>query len=486
MYQRLEGGVGRAVYFRAPRVRPDWLARHESLVVRFGSTVGRLRDFGLGGMLFEIGEQLPAPALQTQAAVEIILRGRVIYSATGCVVRNDQTNGRVRVALRLVSGLLEPRVLRRRIQDALFRDEVGAGVSTYDAVPAQYRVAVSEAVFTLNHWKQLLDLRERQIRETEESADIAIELGELERVAEDGLRGDWCRVRQGAIVASDEIESSSGAFLAAKRFTEAVLTPLLMSGPIWEHAFRKPRGYPGDFELMNLMYQSERRGDSIFGRILHELGREERLAATVRDRRRYLARQLLEEASRARSLGQTEIRIANLGAGPAREIRDLLDTWQSGPRLVITLIDQDQDALEHANRHLRRAAERLGQGVEIRCRFVSFRELVRNRELLLELSGQDLIYSAGFFDYLPDPVASQLASFLFAQLRQRGRLLIGNALAAHDVKWVPEYVLDWRMIYRTPDDMRRLCKELEIPHSLEVKFDGSGAWQFLEVCRARD
>jgi hypothetical protein len=60
---------------------------------------------------------------------------------------------------------------------------------------------------------------------------------------------------------------------------------------------------------------------------------------------------------------------------------------------------------------------------------------------------------------------------------------VGNALDARDVKWVPEYVLDWHMIYRTEQDMRRLCRMIEFPTSSRILHDRSRAWQFLALHR---
>jgi hypothetical protein len=234
---------------------------------------------------------------------------------------------------------------------------------------------------------------------------------------------------------------------------------------------------------MNYMYDPARQGETIFARIIHQLGREERLAATVRDRRAFLAQQLYERGMRSRRPGDQEFRIANLGAGPARELEDLLSRWDGSRRLVFTLIDQDQDALEFADRRLRSTASQFGRRVEIRCRYLSFRQIFRESDFLRELGGQDVLYSAGLFDYLRNDVAQPLLGGLFSLLRSEGSLLIGNAVDASDVKWVPEFVLDWQLLYRTPDDMRRLCKFVTDPHRISLSFDGSGAWQFLEVER---
>jgi trans-aconitate methyltransferase len=231
------------------------------------------------------------------------------------------------------------------------------------------------------------------------------------------------------------------------------------------------------------MYEDVMRGESIFARVMHQLGREERLAATVRDRKNFLVRELLAEMERQRAGPNSEIRVANIGSGPAREIEEFLLKVRLEKRLHVTLVDQDQGALEFAHERLRRAALPHGDRVEIRCLFVSFKHLLANAELVDEVREQDLIYTAGFFDYLPNPVASVLLTRLVSLLRERGRLLVGNAVDATHVKWVPSFVLDWEMIYRTPDEMRALAEPVAGQCLLDIDFDGSAAWQFLSAQR---
>jgi hypothetical protein len=480
MYQRLEGGSGRAVYFRAPRLGSAWLAGSNRLGVRVGSSEGLLKDVSFGGMLVESRQGI---AESGEVSIEVSLDGNVLYTGTGIVVRQQRSRIGFRAGVKILKRPIEPRELRRRVRSSLFESAARGGVSVYQSVPAKYRAAIADAAVTLTYWRDLLDRREREIL-AEESNDRSLRdsLGHLEEVGELGLRVDWIRAKEQAIVASDEIIATGEQLQGAKRLTEAVLTPILSCAPIWSHAFEKPRGYPGDFELMNYMYDSSRKGATIFARIIHQLGREERLAATVRDRRVFLSDRLTARGKSGPN-AEEEFRITNLGSGPARELEDLLSLWDRPRRLVLTLIDQDEDALEFADRRLRSAANRFGCNVEIRCRYLSFRQLFRDSEFLRELVGQDVLYSAGFFDYLRDDVAEALLAGLFSLLRNDGLLLIGNAVDAREVKWVPEFVLDWQLLYRTPDDMRRLCKSISDPHRISLSFDGSGAWQFLEVER---
>ena len=57
-----------------------------------------------------------------------------------------------------------------------------------------------------------------------------------------------------------------------KTYTEAVLTPEFCNGPVWWRSYRKPAGYPGDYEIMNYVYDWQREGQDVYAQLLHRLG----------------------------------------------------------------------------------------------------------------------------------------------------------------------------------------------------------------------
>ena len=481
-YQNLEGGSGRSMYFRAPRYRPQALVGQEIPTVRLGEQEARLYDVSLSGIACQLGEVELAPNPGTVLPVEVWLRNERAFYGTAEVVRATSDSRSLRVALRFLDCLFEPSHLRSLGQEALFRDAVDEGADRYAAVPRGYRSAVAEAAIVLSHWRDLLTRREQQIR-LASGRDTDRALAELEDLAENQIRREWRRVHDRATEESASASNSPESLLASKRLTELLVTPILMGAPIWKLGYTKPRGYPGDFELMNLMYDSHRLGSSTFDRIMHQLGREERLAATVRDRKDFLLAHIGEVTIPAFYDANASIEITNLGAGPAREIEEFIAGAELRGRLKITLVDQDEEALAFAHERIRRAALKQGDRVELRCRHVSLRQLLTHSELLDEVRGQDLIYSAGLFDYLGERMAKTLVERLFECLRPDGRLLVGNAVEDDAVKWVPEFVLDWKLLYRDADAMLQLARGVSGPGKVEIQYDRSQAWQFLVVRR---
>jgi extracellular factor (EF) 3-hydroxypalmitic acid methyl ester biosynthesis protein len=129
--------------------------------------------------------------------------------------------------------------------------------------------------------------------------------------------------------------------------------------------------------------------------------------------------------------------------------------------------------------------------VTVECLHFSVRQLLQPRTLeeaaVFEktLAGLDLIYSAGLYDYLPDPVAKRLTRLLYSRTRPGGRLLLGNLTEAPDSTWIMDYVLGWHLLYRTPEAMLRLVEGLT-PHptSVRVVRDTTGLSLFLDVVTA--
>ena len=69
----------------------------------------------------------------------------------------------------------------------------------------------------------------------------------------------------------------------------------------------------------------------------------------------------------------------------------------------------------------------------------------------------DLAYAAGLYDYLEADLARALTAALFRMLSPGGRLLIANFTpATYDAAFM-ETFMDWRLIYRTPEEVRSLA-----------------------------
>ena len=67
-----------------------------------------------------------------------------------------------------------------------------------------------------------------------------------------------------------------------------------------------------------------------------------------------------------------------------------------------------------------------------------------------------MIYSAGLFDYLSDRLAERLVVSMLAMLSPGGKLMIGNFALSCFGRGYMELFLDWKLIYRSVDQLFRL------------------------------
>jgi len=94
---------------------------------------------------------------------------------------------------------------------------------------------------------------------------------------------------------------------------------------------------------------------------------------------------------------------------------------------------------------LRRASYVYGIVLSWRCRFVVLQGSTRRHRIeRRDARSRSDLRQPAFFDYLPDSVAAVLLVRLAGFLRDHGRLLVGTCVDSTHVKWVPEFVLDWR------------------------------------------
>lgn len=483
MYGSLSGGRGREVYFRARRLKARSLGAHPPVLVRLGQSQATLSDFSLNGIACYLDPTDETVKVGSVSEIQIVAADEQIFAGKAQVVRVESGLRGAKVALRLLDSLLDTESAIAATHDAEFRRSLAVGVDAYSSISPPYKDAVADGVLALSHWRALLSAREQELgRFSRVSAQE--EIRELERLADGPIRRDWSAVNQRANEAISTLPDDGAVRDSARRLTTTLLMPFLIDSPMWRQAYAKPRGYPGDYEFMNMIYEEGSAGASAFSRVMHQIGRDERLASTVRDRRDYLVEQIVKTVARVMDSGGSRIRILSVGAGPAREVCDYLLSRRSRPaEFTITLVDQDEAALEYANEHVRRASIESGLQVDLRCRFVSFKDLLASPALRDEVVQQDLVYAAGLYDYLPEGLGSMLTRQLFELLSPGGRLLIGNAANSPGIRWVPEFILDWQMIYRDRDQMLSLTREIPARSRVNVERDASGAWHFLVLDR---
>ncbi|HVM46910.1 MAG TPA: class I SAM-dependent methyltransferase [Candidatus Acidoferrum sp.] len=268
------------------------------------------------------------------------------------------------------------------------------------------------------------------------------------------------------------------------------LHPLLLCSPFAHRTFKKPLGYAGDYEVVNMMMRPPHEGGTIFARIINAwlLGQAPVLAH--QNRIKYLKRTLLEEAARAAAQGR-RLRILNVGCGPALEVQEFMREQPVSNQLDFDLLDFNEDTLRDLRAWLERIQHEHHRQNRLRFIKKSVYQLLKEGGRMASGARQyDLVYCAGLFDYLSDQVCERLLSILYDLLAPGGLLLatnVSDALnASRPFRYSLEYILDWHLIYRDGPALRALAPANAAPDKVKVLCEDTGVNVFLETRKAND
>jgi extracellular factor (EF) 3-hydroxypalmitic acid methyl ester biosynthesis protein len=309
-------------------------------------------------------------------------------------------------------------------------------------VPPAYRAFCADVLKLLRSYRLVLESNAAVATEFKHGLDQV----EAFETCEPRLIQQWRSMWQMGNDLTRAMEDDREVREATKEFTELVLTPELRKGAIWDRSYAKPLGYPGDFQIMNQVYDWERVGADAYEMLMHRVGLE--VAECIRTRME-VVRTHIGDVVRERGHDRPA-RITSLGSGPAREVEAYLSSHtSSGHRAEFSLIDQEEIALRYAHENTYPFVLRSDGRIKVQGLNLSFTDILRGTEGLAGLPPQDLVYSVGLLDYLTDHRAKALVKRLFELLSPGGLLVIGNmnecSLSNY---WPMEYISDWSLQYR--------------------------------------
>lgn len=238
-----------------------------------------------------------------------------------------------------------------------------------------------------------------------------------------------------------------------------------------------PRGYPGDFETLEVFYHGYPRSNKGIGFYIDVYTLSRHLAVGIRERRAAIRALLEAELSRR----PTGCRVLNIASGPARELAEmasLLALRQPG----ITCVDYDQQALDYSRVLLACHGVSLGNITFVRDNALAMEDAQRNAQ---QFGAQDLIYSAGLFDYIPDEALVRMLAALYQLLQPNGKLIAPfkdcRRYETGDYHWLSKWNA---FLQRTEEDMHSLFGKANIPADhIETMRDASGVMVIFVVTR---
>ncbi len=355
--------------------------------------------------------------------------------------------------------------------------------ASYRIVP-EFKDVIGDMQSFLNELHLWLEQVELEIRSSPSSERQSLERKVIDELSPAVIRGiDGFVERFEGIVRGVEPELQP----VYRGYLRRQLHPFILCSPFAYRAFQKPLGYAGDYETVQMMLRSPYEGSTLFAKLMNVWLLDQVPARAHRNRVDYLEAKLTEEAQRARYENRTG-RIYNLGCGAATEVQHFIRKHPEADRMEFTLVDFNQETLEHVMASLEAAKRETSRSTMVRGLQRSVQSVIKDfarTGVPLEEHRYQLVYCAGLFDYLSDAVCKRVLSILYEMLAPGGLLLATNVSAAlndsRPFRFSMEYMLDWHLVYRTGTEVRALVPE-RVPADLaSTCIEDTGANVFLEI-----
>jgi hypothetical protein len=235
---------------------------------------------------------------------------------------------------------------------------------------------------------------------------------------------------------------------------------------IGARARSKPRGYPGDYLLLNTIYDGQPKSQGLGG-YLDLCLLDWVLGRAVCTRWQSIRQFLSDELARR----GRDISILNVACGPCREyVAGINDSGAANVR--ITCLDNDPEALDFVRSHVAPSARGLS---EIRCARYNALRMKSAAATIRNFGRSDIIYSIGLCDYVDDPHMIAMLAGWRESLAPGGVLFVAFKDSRRYDKTPYQWLLDWHFFQRTEEDCLRLFEQAGFDMTnMEMTRDASG------------
>jgi len=254
----------------------------------------------------------------------------------------------------------------------------------------------------------------------------------------------------------------------------------ILSCPFTARATLKPRGYPGDSELMWMVYLNTYQGDSTFSKLTHKHAVEHTAAQSVRYRITLIAQMLNNLVNSSPMPASDRFKVLSVGCGPAVELQQILKSPQDCEKYHFTLFDQDSAALSEAAEVASGIDKNLGAPPAVEYVQGSVRLILFTRQLKQKWGQFHFIYSMGLLDYLNSRVAAAVLDRLYRLLKPGGELVVGNFHVSNASRYYMQYWGDWVLLHRTEEEFKSLFQN-DSCGNVSVLYDKTGSQMFLHI-----
>ncbi len=204
-----------------------------------------------------------------------------------------------------------------------------------------------------------------------------------------------------------------------------------------------PRKYPGDFETIEYLCDHENK--STYGTIefyIEEYALNSAIAQQHRNKLQYQSSIILDTLLN----GRENPLILSIACGGCRDILDI-ERYIKNIQFEMVINDIDNDALELSGKRLE----------HLKDLHVVPGNIIQTLRRVEKHGPFDLIVTGGLFDHMSDKhVAFFLKHALNGLLKKEGTLFFANAVEGNPFRVWMEYLADWRLNYRSEENIAGL------------------------------
>ncbi len=282
------------------------------------------------------------------------------------------------------------------------------------------------------------------------------------------------------IVELEKVINKKYALDKTKKAFRIVASQLIYQSIILKRAFKKPLGYPGDWKLLEMIYDNKPISNK-FGCLIDQYFLDNPYAKAVRNRKnitKYMLSNFIKNEP------EKMIHILNVACGSSREIREMLKIYPEvsmRKNIYLSLVDQDKTALDFSKKEINKMAP----GLKVITHQNNILEyLLREDKYKYKLGKQDCIYCIGLLDYLPDRLLQKTVKFLFSLLKNRGSLILAHKDTAIYNPVELDWWCDWRFFQRNKQRFISLIRDSGIKdYSIKLMRENSKIIFFVTIIK---
>lgn len=222
------------------------------------------------------------------------------------------------------------------------------------------------------------------------------------------------------------------------------------------HALKKPRGYPGDYKMIELVYNNKLISKKI-GQCIDRYFLDDTYAAAIRNRKNLMGKILREQIKKVK-INET-LKVMNAACGSSREIKELFEKKiECKGKVIFSLIDHDKEALDYSKESLMKVKPKWAELDLIEENVLRLRP--GNEKYVNKFTGYNVLYSIGLADYLPDKILLTFYEFCKKVVANNGCLVIAHKDKDRYEPVPHTWYADWNFIPRNEMEFIELTRKV--------------------------